>query len=77
VICGDSGAGGGEKLALALPCHTAGVESAVLGLPQEHPGHTKSLDSGNAWEAFRHFEAGGVIPEITPLPNGTVAFDWQ
>ncbi|WP_163618215.1 hypothetical protein [Microbacterium sp. B35-30] len=31
----------------------------------------------NAWEAFRHFESGGAIPEITPLPNGTIAFDWQ
>jgi hypothetical protein len=30
----------------------------------------------NAWEALRRFEAGGAIPEITPLPNGTIAFDW-
>lgn len=31
----------------------------------------------NAWEALRHFESAGAIPEITPLPNGTIAFDWQ
>ncbi len=31
----------------------------------------------NAWEALRHFESAGAIPEISPLPNGTIAFDWQ
>lgn len=31
----------------------------------------------NAWEALRHFEAAGAIPEISPLSNGIIAFDWQ
>lgn len=31
----------------------------------------------NAWQALSHFEGIGAVPEITPLSNGTIAFDWH
>jgi hypothetical protein len=31
----------------------------------------------NAWHALDHFLGSGLVPDITPNPNGTVSFDWN